>query len=82
MIIKMNNLLDKLLENTKKTLLKNDENKKKDCGQDDYNIFSVLNLENREIYHSRFLADLLNPNGLHNQGSLFLKNIIMIQRKE
>ena len=78
MIIKMNNLLDKLLENTKKTLLKNDENKKKDCGQDDYNIFSVLNLENREIYHSRFLADLLNPNGLHNQESLFLKNFLDI----
>ena len=49
MIIKMNNLLDKLLENTKKTLLKNDENKKKDSGQDDYNIFSVLNLENTDI---------------------------------
>lgn len=76
MRIKMNVLLDELLENTKNFLLKNDENKNINSNQDNYNIFSVLNLAHREIYHSRFLADLLNPNGLHNQGSLFLKNFL------
>lgn len=74
----MNELLDELLENTKKFLSKNDENKKNISTQYDYNIFSVLNLAHREIYHSRFLADLLNPNGLHNQGNLFLEKFLDI----
>ncbi len=74
----MNELLEKLLENIKKILSENDENKKDDCNQNNYNIFSVLDLTHREIYHSRFLADLLNPNGLHNQRNLFLKNFLDI----
>jgi hypothetical protein len=40
---------------------------------DSYNVFSVLNITNREIYHSRFLADLLNPKGLHKKGTIFLE---------
>ena len=67
------------MENLLKELIKNvqifQKNKDKKDYVYSYNVFSVLNIENREIYHSRFLADLLNPNGLHNQRNLFLKNL-------
>ncbi len=40
-----------------------------------YNIFQVLQLESEEVrLHSRFLADLLNPQGKHGLGTFFLNN--------
>lgn len=39
----------------------------------DYNIFSILGIESREVCICRVIADLLNPNGLHHQGFLYLK---------
>lgn len=62
----MEKLLEKLLSNSKEFL-------KNSSSQDNYNIFSVLNITNREIYHSRFLADLLNPKGFHKKGTVFLE---------
>ena len=39
----------------------------------EYNIFRVLEVEAKEVIMCRFLADLLNPDGEHGQGVLFLK---------
>lgn len=68
-------LLNELLKNAKALIL---ENGKISSVENNYNIFSVLNLTNREIYHSRFLADLLNPKGLHKKNDLFLKKFLEI----
>lgn len=38
-----------------------------------FNVFSVLGVESAEIRHSAFLAELLNPNGSHSQGAVFLR---------
>ncbi len=42
----------------------------------DPNIFSVLGIERMEIRHSNFLAWLLDPEGTHGLGSLFLKRFL------
>ena len=39
-------------------------------GIHDYNVFDVL--EAKEVKHSKFIASLLDPKGLHYQGDLFL----------
>ncbi len=49
-----------------------------------FNIFSILNIERKEVEtHSFFIYELLNPNGLHNQGlafiDLFLKHILKLE---
>lgn len=36
------------------------------------NIFQILNIARAEIRHSNFLAWLLDPNGTHGLGRLFL----------
>ena len=42
-----------------------------------YNIFRVIDMTSNETsVHSAFLADLLNPNGLHQMGDVFLKLFI------
>jgi hypothetical protein len=38
-----------------------------------FNIFSILNVETKEILHSKFLAELLNKNGTHGCGSRLLE---------
>ncbi|MEE3777354.1 PD-(D/E)XK nuclease family protein [Campylobacter sp. CX2-4080-23] len=43
-------------------------------GIHDYNIFDVL--ETKEVKHSKFIASLLDPKGLHYQGDLFLREFI------
>ncbi|MDD5401641.1 MAG: PD-(D/E)XK nuclease family protein [Sulfurimonas sp.] len=43
---------------------------------DDFNIFSVLAMERTEVKHSQILADLLNPNGLHEHGHVFLESFL------
>lgn len=44
----------------------------KGTGQN-FNLFSILNMETAEVKtHSRFLAELLDPNGSHDQGGKFL----------
>ena len=50
------------------------ERRKKSGGE--FNIFKVLNLENKEVPIVRFLLELLNPNGCHYQGEYFLKSFI------
>jgi hypothetical protein len=42
-----------------------------------FNIFSVLNMEHKEnATHSAFLAELLNPEGSHKMGNLFLNHFL------
>jgi len=38
-----------------------------------FNVFSALGVETAEVRHSAFLAELLNPNGAHAQGAVFLR---------
>ena len=38
-----------------------------------YNVFEILRLSTHENSHSLFIADLLDPNGSHGQGELFLE---------
>lgn len=46
------------------------------------NVFNALQLQNREIRHSNFLAWLLNPNESHKLGDAFLKELLQIVLKE
>lgn len=42
--------------------------------KESFNIFSLLRKEHDEVYlHSAFIADLLNPRGMHDMGAVFLK---------
>lgn len=40
---------------------------------ENYNMFHLLDIGHLENYHSKIIADLLNPKGLHSQGNIFLK---------
>lgn len=42
----------------------------------EYNIFNVLEINEKEVVMCRFLADLLNPEGKHGCGILFLKSFL------
>ena len=47
-----------------------------------FNVFRVLHLERRETkLHSRFLAELLDPNGIHDQGDRFLTEFLDLAKK-
>lgn len=61
----MNSTLDRIIE-----LNKNYPKLRKEKG---YNVFSVLQIQSKEVLTCRFLADLLNPRGQHGSGSAFLK---------
>ena len=39
-----------------------------------YNIFNILDITEKEVIMCRFLADLLNPEGRHGCGTLFLRS--------
>lgn len=44
---------------------------------EDFNVFSILGMETAEVKtHSKFIAELLNPQGSHLQGEVFLKIFI------
>lgn len=52
------------------------EEKAKESGEN-YNVFNILGLSTREVRtHSAFIADLLDPEGLHGEGSIFLELFI------
>lgn len=45
-----------------------------DATGENFNLFSILQIESDEVTtHSRFIAELLNPNGRHGQKDIFLK---------
>lgn len=39
----------------------------------EYNIFSVLGIQGKEVLTCRFLSDLMDPRGQHGQGAAFLR---------
>lgn len=41
-----------------------------------YNVFKVLEISEREVLMCRILADLLNPQGSHNRGAVYLKSFL------
>ena len=44
---------------------------------DNFNIFKIIGLTSNEVrVHSAFIAELLNPNGSHGQGTIFFKLFI------
>lgn len=48
-----------------------------------FNIYSILNLKTKEVRtHSAFLAELLNPDGTHLLGNVFLKAFIALLTKD
>ncbi|HEY8689638.1 MAG TPA: PD-(D/E)XK nuclease family protein [Chitinophagaceae bacterium] len=48
-----------------------------------YNVFKVLRIEYLEArVHTPFLADLLNPRGLHSQGQIFLDSFLKLVSPE
>ncbi len=49
----------------------------KNSFKEKFNIFKTLGIERREVdLHSKFLYELLNPNGSHNCGSIYLELFI------
>jgi len=44
----------------------------------DYNVYKVLQIDKKEVLVCRLLADLLNPNGSHRQGHVFLAHFMDI----
>lgn len=61
----------KLLSNIQEII--NDESPSH-IAQPEYNIFHVLDVTGKEVVMCRFLTDLLNPEGRHGCGILFLKS--------
>ena len=58
-------------------IFKNEQNKQKQRGFNNYNILtSVLNKSDEVRLHSRMIFSLLNPNGTHYQSSLFLEKFL------
>ena len=43
---------------------------------EEYNVFDALDTAHQELKHSAFLADLLNPHGLHRLKSIFLNEFL------
>lgn len=69
-----NLLLEKLLDKALSIVEKDKSIKKERENRGDlFNIFSVLSLETAEVYHSKMIACLLDPKGLHGCGDLFFK---------
>lgn len=53
------------------------QNSQKQRGLNNFNIFVSLRKQSDEVHvHSRFLFEMLNPNGSHYQGSLFLEKFM------
>ena len=58
--------------------LKEDDEKRAATGEF-FNVFLVPGVRINEDTHSAILADLLNPNGSHRQGAIFLKHFLNLE---
>jgi hypothetical protein len=68
----MNDTIKSIISQVVKLNEKNEAIKK--LNGENFNIFSILDMERNEVEtHSKFIFELLNPNGSHAQGDLFLK---------
>lgn len=62
---------------------KENQTKQKQRGLNDYNLFTTLLKKTDEVrLHSRFIASLLDPKGLHYQDSLFLEIFLSLYKPE
>lgn len=69
--------LEELLHDTKEILVHHAEREK--SKGEKFNIFSILKMESKENgTHSAFLGELLNPNGTHLKGSIFLELFLQV----
>ena len=59
-------------------LKEEDEKAAKATGKN-FNVFSVLNVKRKEVSHSAFLKDLLDPKGMHSQGTVFLEHFLNLE---
>mgnify|MGYP006095837803 FL=1 len=57
-------------------LLKDEDFDRIDLGLKNPNIFQILRISKNEIRHSNFLSWLLEPNGSHKLGNIFLKRFL------
>ena len=57
--------------------LRHYENALAKANGDRFNLFEILRLQSDEASHSRMLAELLDPNGSHAQGAVFLKRFLV-----
>lgn len=62
-------MLEGLLDNVNRILQESNTEK-------NYNIFQVLEVDDREVPMCRFLADILNPNGRHGKGRYYLNSFL------
>ena len=68
--------IDELLKSVSEIVEKHDkEAKETGC---DFNLLTVINKERTEDVHSKIITDLLNPNGTHAQGDVFLEKFFEI----
>ena len=69
-----------LLESVNKTInsLENNQKEKENHGET-FNVFSLCGVDHYEIWHSKILAEFLNPRGMHGQtDAAFLKAFFKI----
>ena len=48
---------------------------------EEFNVFEILGVERREVRHSAFLANMLNPKGSHRQGAVFLEHFLNLESR-
>ncbi len=51
-------------------------------GENSFNIFSALGIKQKELIHSAFIANLLNPKGNHGCKDLFLKQFLSVLKEK
>lgn len=61
-------------------ILEKDKQDKEQRNQngDSFNLFQSLCISTNELVHSKMIAELLNPNGAHRKGSIFLEKFLSI----
>ena len=67
---------EKNIKNLYDQLLKDEDFDKMDLGLKKPNIFQILRISKNEIRHSNFLSWLLETNGSHKLGDIFLKRFL------
>ena len=77
MAIKENNDVKSILTKVKLVTdkIKSDKNAKRANGEN-FNLFSILGIEQREVYICKVMCELLNPQGAHGLGGVFLENFL------
>ena len=55
-----------------------DERKASELRGEQFNIFKVCGIDHYELQHSAIIAELLNPQGSHGQGALYLKLFMQV----